>query len=75
VIPASSLVDDSGVEVVYVQLSGESFDRREVRVEARQGPRALVRGITPGERIVTKGGNAIRRSSLLGSGGVEGHVH
>lgn len=75
VIPASSLVDDSGVEVVYVQLGGESFDRREVRVEARQGPRALVRGITPGERIVTKGGNAIRRSSLLGSGAVEGHVH
>lgn len=75
VIPASSLVDDSGVEVVYVQLGGESFDRREVRVEVRQGPRALVRGITPGERIVTKGGNAIRRSSLLGSGAVEGHVH
>ena len=75
VIPASSLVDDSGIEVVYVQLGGESFDRREVQVEARQGPRALVRGITAGERIVTKGGNAIRRSSLLGSGEVEGHVH
>jgi cobalt-zinc-cadmium efflux system membrane fusion protein len=75
VIPASSLVDDSGVEVVYVQLGGESFDRREVRVEARQGPRALVRGLRAGERIVTKGGNAVRRSSLLGSGAVEGHVH
>ncbi|HSG40873.1 MAG TPA: efflux RND transporter periplasmic adaptor subunit [Thermoanaerobaculia bacterium] len=75
VIPASSLVDDSGVEVVYVQLDGEGFDRREVRVEARQGPLVLVRGIAPGERIVTQGGNAIRRSALLGSGAVEGHVH
>lgn len=75
VIPASSLVDDSGVEVVYVQLGGESFDRREVQVESRQGGLALVRGIEAGERIVTKGGNAIRRSSLLGSGAVEGHVH
>jgi cobalt-zinc-cadmium efflux system membrane fusion protein len=75
VIPASSLVDDSGVEVVYVQLGGESFDRREVKVEARQGPLALIRGVTAGERIVTQGGNAIRRSSLLGSGAVEGHVH
>jgi cobalt-zinc-cadmium efflux system membrane fusion protein len=75
VIPTSSLVDDSGVEVVYVQLGGEGFERREVRVEARQGPLALVRGITAGERIVTKGSNAIRRSSLLGSGAVEGHVH
>ena len=75
VVPVSSVVDDSGVEVVYVQLDGESFDRREVRVEARQGPLALVRGLAPGERIVTKGGNAIRRSALLGSGAVEGHVH
>lgn len=75
VVPASALVDDSGVEVVYVQLGGESFDRREVRIEARQGPLALVHGIAPGERIVTEGGNAIRRSSLLGSGAVEGHVH
>ena len=75
VIPASSLVDDSGVEVVYVQLEGESFDRREVQVEARQGGLALVRGLAAGERIVTRGGNAIRRSSLLGSGAIEGHVH
>lgn len=75
VIPASTLVDDSGTEVVYVQLSGEAFERREVRVEARQGALALVRGLVVGERLATRGGNAIRRSSLLGSGAVEGHVH
>jgi RND family efflux transporter MFP subunit len=75
VIPTSALVDDSGVEVVYIQLEGESFERREVQVEARQGGRALVRGIAAGERIVTRGGPAIRRTVLLGSGAVEGHVH
>ncbi len=75
VVPASSLVDDSGIEVVYVQLGGESFDRREVQVAAREGALVLVRGIAAGERIVTQGGNAIRRSALLGSGAVEGHVH
>lgn len=75
VVPALALVDDSGVEVVYVQLGGESFDRREVEIVARQGPLALVRGIASGERIVVAGGNAIRRSSLLGSGAIEGHVH
>jgi cobalt-zinc-cadmium efflux system membrane fusion protein len=75
VIPSSSLIDDSGVEVVYVQLGGESFERREVRIEARQGELALVHGLVSGERIVTRGGHAIRRSSLLGSGAVEGHVH
>lgn len=75
VIPATALVDDGGVEVVYVQLGGESFDRRPVQVEARQGGQALIRGVRPGERLVVRGANAIRRSALLGSGAVEGHVH
>ncbi len=75
VVPASALIDDGGVEIVYVQLGGESFDRRKVEIEARQGPLALVRGLAAGERIVTRGGNAIRRSALLGAGAVEGHVH
>jgi RND family efflux transporter MFP subunit len=75
VIPASAVVDDSGVAVVYVQLEGESFARREVRLEGRQGAQILVEGLRPGERLVTRGGAAIRRASLLSSGAPEGHVH
>ncbi len=75
VAPAESLVDDSGVEVIYVQLEGESFERRVVEVLAREGDLCLVRGLRAGERIVTRGGNAVRRSALLGSGAIEGHVH
>ncbi|HET9481670.1 MAG TPA: efflux RND transporter periplasmic adaptor subunit, partial [Candidatus Polarisedimenticolia bacterium] len=75
VIPASALIDDSGVIVAYLQIEGESFARREVRVLVRQGEQALVEGLRPGERLVTVGGGAIRRSSLLSSGAPEGHVH
>jgi len=75
VIPASALIDDSGVIVTYVQIEGESFARREVRVLVRQGEQALVEGVGPGERLVIVGGGAIRRSSLLSSGAPEGHVH
>jgi membrane fusion protein, heavy metal efflux system len=75
VVPESALVDDAGVTVAYVQISGESFARREVEVVARQGARALVTGLRAGERVVTKGGAAVRRSSLLSSGAPEGHVH
>lgn len=75
VLPGSAVVDDSGVAVVYVQLGGESFERREVVIAARQGSRVLLRGVGVGERVVVLGGNAIRRSALLGSGAVEGHVH
>lgn len=75
VVPESALVDDSGVTVAYVQDSGESFARRELRVLARQGARALVTGLAARERLVTRGGAAVRRSSLLSAGAPEGHVH
>ena len=76
VVPKSALVDDSGVDVVYVQQDGESFRRTEVRVLARQGERLLVSGLEVGERLVTQGGNSIRRTALLASGGGgHGHVH
>lgn len=75
VIPATALIDDGGVAVVYLQLAGENFVRQEVRVVERQGDRILVEGLEPGQRLVTAGGDAIRRSSLMSSGGAHGHVH
>jgi membrane fusion protein, heavy metal efflux system len=74
-IPASSLIDDGGISVVYVQLSGEAFARREVRVVGRAGDSVTVSGLRAGERLVTRGGAAIRRASLLSTGAPEGHVH
>lgn len=75
VLPDSAVVDDAGVPVVYVQLEGESFSRREIQVLYRQADLVLVDGVLPGERVVILGGAAIRRASLLASGSVEGHVH
>ena len=75
VVPLSALNDDSGTTVAYVQLEGERFARREVRVVARLGNEALVEGLRPGERLVTQGGGAVRRASLLSAGAPEGHVH
>jgi len=75
VIGVNSLVDDGGTDVVYVQTDGESFERHEVHVIRREGGLALITGVTPGVRVVTKGGSMIRRASMLSSGGIEGHVH
>ncbi len=75
VVPESALVDDGGVPVVFLQLSGESFVRQRVTVLERQGDRARVERLMPGQRLVTRGGDAIRRSSLMASGEAEGHVH
>ena len=75
VVPASAVVDDGGVPVVFLQLAGEDFQRQTVTVLGRQGDRALVDGLVPGQRLVTRGGDAIRRSSLMASGEAHGHVH
>lgn len=75
VVPASAVIDDGGVPVVYLQLSGERFARQEVHVLERQGDRLLVDHLIPGQRLVERGGAAIRRSSLMASGAAHGHVH
>jgi len=75
VVPSSALVDDGGTSVVYVQLSGEAFARREVRVVGRSGDEVTVEGLRAGERLVTRGGAAVRRASLLSTGAPEGHLH
>ncbi len=75
VVPISALVDDAGVPVVYVQSSGEGFDRREVKIVVQRAGRALIEGVRAGERVVTIGGGAIRRAMLAGAGVGEAHVH
>lgn len=75
VVPATAVVDDAGVAVVYVQTEGETMRRREVRLLARAGDQRLVEGIVPGERVVVVGGAAVRRSSMVSTGVGEGHVH
>ncbi len=75
VIPSSALVDDGGVPVVYLQLAGETFVRQVVEPLDRQGDLLLVAGLTPGQRLVQQGGEAIRRSSLMSSGVGHGHQH
>lgn len=75
VIAETALVDDGGVPIVYLQSEGESFVRAEVEIVARQSGKALVEGVAPGSRIVERGGNAIRRATLVSQDVGEGHVH
>ena len=75
VVPSSAVVDDGGVSVVYVQIDGESFVRREVGVLAEQGDRMLVSGLEVGQRLVTRGGAAIRRAVLMSGAEAHGHQH
>ena len=74
-VPITALVDDGGIPIVYLQVDGEGFVRRQVTVLHRQGDRAQISGLEIGARLVTVGGNAIRRAALVATDVGEGHVH
>jgi cobalt-zinc-cadmium efflux system membrane fusion protein len=76
VVPAAALVDDAGRPIVFVQLEGETFERRPVTLGPRSGDVVqIVAGVKPGERVVTKGAYLVRLASLSTSVPAHGHVH
>lgn len=75
VVPREAVYRDEGVEVVYVQAGGESFERRVVRVGARHaGLVTILDGLRPGERVVTRGGYHVKLASTTREIG-HGHAH
>jgi multidrug efflux pump subunit AcrA (membrane-fusion protein) len=76
VVPVSAVVDDAGRPIVFVQISGESFERRPVTLGARQSDVVQVlQGVKPGERVVSKGAYLIRLAALSTQVPAHGHVH
>lgn len=75
-IPASALVDADGRFVAYVQVSGETFEKRDLETGIRDnGSVQIVAGLSEGERVVTKGAYAIRLASVSTSIPAHGHAH
>lgn len=75
-VPESSLVDDAGQPVIFIQLGGESFARRAVRLGSREGGRVqILEGVKPGERVVTRGAYLIRMAALSPQVPSHGHAH
>jgi RND family efflux transporter MFP subunit len=76
VIPESAIVEEGDQLIVFVQISGETFDKREIKAGAHDaGFVQVLEGIREGERVVTKGAYAIRLSTLTGVIPAHGHAH
>ncbi|MBC8045500.1 MAG: efflux RND transporter periplasmic adaptor subunit, partial [Fimbriimonadaceae bacterium] len=76
VIPVSALIEEQGNFFVYVQIEGESFQKREIKIGATDGKSVqVISGITEGERVVTKGAYQIKLSSASGTLPAHGHEH
>src|SRR5918992_2073246 len=64
-IPKEAVLDNEGKKIVYVLLSGEEFQRREVTLGDEYGDKvAVLSGLNRGERVVTQGAYQLRLQEL-----------
>ncbi len=75
-IPASSVLDEGGMSVVFVMTGGESFERRQVRLGARDGDWVeVLDGLTPGSRVVSRGAYLVKLAATGTAQIGHGHAH
>ena len=75
-IPTSAVVDDGGESVAYVEREGESFERRSLTLGVRDGDFVeVLDGLSPGERLVTRGAYYLRLAAASGAIPAQGHAH
>ncbi len=76
-LPNSALLEDQGNFFVFVQVTPELFEKREVMIGATDGLNSeIAGGLTGAERIVTKGAIFIRLAQSSGAlDAHSGHVH
>lgn len=73
----TALVEEMGNYFVYVQLTPEYFEKREVKVGATDGERtAILSGLDSSERVVSKGAILVKLAQSTGTLDAHaGHVH
>lgn len=75
-IPETAIVEEDGRPIAFVQVGGETFQRRDLSLGLRDGPWVQVlSGLAEGERVVSQGAYAVRLASVSTSIPAHGHVH
>ncbi|MFT4935891.1 MAG: cobalt-zinc-cadmium efflux system membrane fusion protein [Pseudoalteromonas distincta] len=75
-VPAEAIINEGGQDAVYVQVSGEAFERRMVTRGRASGDRIAVTGdLRPGERVVTQGAATVRAAAATPDAFGHGHAH
>lgn len=75
-IPVNALLEDYGSYSVIVQLSGESFERRPIKIGKRNGENVeILQGLEVGEVVVNTGAYQVKMASMSGSTPAHGHEH
>lgn len=75
-VPAAAIIEEGGQTVVYVQVEGETFERRIVARGTASGTSVAITGdVKPGERVVTVGAAAVRAAAATPDAFGHGHAH
>lgn len=76
-VPNEALIEEMGNFFVFVQLTPEYFEKREVTAGRADGTHTeILAGITPGERVVTRGAVLLKLAQSTGTLDAHaGHVH
>ena len=74
-IPTEAILLEDGLSVAYIQIAGESFERRILTLGPRDGDFTLVKeGIAEGEQVVSKGAYQVYLASL-NTNAISDHGH
>ncbi|MDD2733670.1 MAG: efflux RND transporter periplasmic adaptor subunit [Desulfuromonadaceae bacterium] len=76
-LPKDALIEDEGRSFVFIQSSGEAFDRQEVKIGVEDGGFVQISGGLKGdERIATRGAYYVKQAESAAKGGADqGHGH
>ena len=75
-VPASAVVEEDARPIAFVQISGETFEKRYLRLGLKEGSWIQVlEGLAEGERVVVKEAMAVRLASVSNVIPAHGHAH
>jgi RND family efflux transporter MFP subunit len=77
IVPNSAILEEQGNFFVFVQITPELFEKREIKTGVTDGKDTeVIRGLSDNERIVTKGAILIKLAQATGTLDTHsGHVH
>ena len=76
-IPESAIINEDGLNTVYVQVDGEAFEKRIIKTGIiDNGYVQIIDGMKVGERVVTIGAYQVRLAALSPESAIgQGHAH
>lgn len=76
VLPKSAVIHERGIDKVFVQVDGEHFVPRNIRIEMEQGDQVLVSAaLQKGQRVVVDGGAIVALAAKSDTSLGHGHLH